>query len=260
MVSQHRTIGRDGYAQIIEEVHGDLLPGMAVQGHLAQSVSQRYRVGSRMKLEDGRVFHYCQAGEDMDKTCVGAGPGTGLVEGNTAVAAAIGATRLTIVNTVATAHLYKDGHIVLFQPGVTMEVMYRILDNDVSDGTNVVIYLKDPLVYAATLPTFTSIYPNMYRNILTLWLHQAGLMGVSNMPPIPVTSAYYYWGQTWGMCFAVPSPAFGSGAGERDLVFHSDGAVRLRLADVGGSQQRAGYLVPETTVGNDQGFMLQLAP
>ena len=259
-----RFLSRDEIAQIASEVLGDLLPGRPEQGILVESAVQNYRVGSRLQLEDGRVFRYCEAGEDMDKTCIGAGPGTGLIEGNTAVAAAAGAKQLTIVNATAVAHQYKDGWVVLFthpvNPAVAHEVMLRIRDNEATSGGNVVIYLKDPLPEAAALPTFTSIWPNMYRNILTLWLHQQGLMSVTNVPPIPVTSGYFYWGQTWGMCFGVPSPAFGSGASERDLVFHIDGSLRLRLADVGGSQQRAGFLIPETTLGNDQGYMLQLSP
>lgn len=260
MTRQHGFIGRDGLAQLINEVHGDLLPGMPEQGVLQESITQRYRIGSRLRHEDGRIFHYCEAGEAMAKTCIGAGPGTGLIEGNTAVAALAGARQLTIVNATAVAHEYKDGWVMPFTPGTTMEIMYGIADNAASSGGNVVITLKDPLLYACTLPTFCSIWPNMYRNILTLWLHQAGLMPVSNVPPIPVTNGYFYWGQTWGQCFGVPSPAFGSAAGERDLVFASDGALRLRLADVAGSQQRAGFLLPETTLGNDQGYMLQLDP
>ncbi len=260
MTINRRFLSRAQIAQIASEVLGDILPGHPEQDLYVESAIQHYRVGSRRQDEDGRVFRYCEAGEALAKTAVGAGPGTGLVEGNTAVAAAIGAKQLTIVNTTAEAHEFKDGWVMLFAPGVTHELMLRIRDNDVSDGTNVVIYLKDALLEVAALPTFTSIWPNMYRNIVTLWLHQTGFYSVTNVPLIPVTADYFYWGQTWGMCFAVPSPPFGGAASERDLVWHIDGSLRVRLADVGGSQQHAGFLLPMSSAGNDQGFMLQLSP
>ncbi len=255
-------VSRANINRIAVDVLGDILVGRPEQGIYEESAVQNYEIGARLKEEGpwSRTFHYCQASEAMAKTAIGAGPGTGLIEGNTTVAAVAGETQLTIANTVAALNEYAGGFVMPFRAGTTMEIMYRILSNTATAAGVVVLTLKDALLYPCTLPTFTSIWANPYRNILTLWLHQAGLMPVSNVPPIPVTIDYFYWGQTWGVCFGVPSPAFGSGAGERDLVFHSDGSLRLRLADVAGSQQRAGYLLHETTIGNDQGYMLQLDP
>ena len=62
------------------------------------------------------------------------------------------------------------------------------------------------------------------------------------MPIMPVTASYYFWGQTWGPCYGIPSEAFPRGQYEMDLVFSGDGSIKLRPDwSANNINQHAGY-------------------
>ena len=88
------------------------------------------------------------------------------------------------------------------------------------------------------------------------------MVSVVCVPLIDVTANYYFWGQTWGPAmFVAGGTAPGRTSSYRDVVFATDGSV-LDASDVAtGLNQRAGYILSQTTSSDgDQLVQLQLAP
>lgn len=261
---------------------GGLLPGGVYQDIHEESAEgvQNYRVGTRRVVDD-RTFHYCYAGSAI------AIPQRGVANANNSLAAtakAITANEYTVDIPYRHADYSKPGEEkpveysvedvyaggwlwIMAAAGVTHE-FHRILGND-AVGTHhenyVRVYLETPIKTSNATPWVTA-YPNIYANCQ---------QDYPNVPTykqtivcltacgLAVTAERYFWGQTWGPTWTT---AYGDTPGalvrDRELVFMQGGTIAIKREQdpTSNSNQRAGYILPNTQYEGDMMFMLQLAP
>jgi len=238
------------------------------QGIWEQSLLAKYPIGKRIAIGDW-VLRYSRALTALTLNKRGAGNGDVLHEGNTAVVAVAGALSLTVVGNY-TADQFKDGYINIWTDPVQM--MLRVKGNDVGDGTNTVIHLKDPLLADVALATYTDLHANLYNNVSDLaGLGLGGEMQIVCVPFIAVTIGYHFWGLTYGPTVGIAHTGAGLGAvtDEKTVYFWPDGSIDS-IANIildGGTagQQIAGTMLPRLanpagTPADDIFYMLKLAP
>lgn len=269
---------------------GHMLAGGKLQEIHEQSAVQNYDIGTRLVLDD-RTFRYCKAASDL-KALIGARNANFPREGNTKadVEYAAGTYQITIpMNDNGDDYVaeqlkdyWKEGYVwIMWGPTDVRGYghLYRIKGNAVAAGTiptqYVLATLYDALHTKVTSETWITAWANIYSNIVR---SVSKRMSVVCIPPIPVTSGYYFWGQTWGPCFiSCTHAAPGSTDNDRDLFIHESNQGEI----ISGSQcdwsgassikhQRVGFLLTNTTPwtnvgdgaesGGDQFMMLQLAP
>ena len=233
-----------------------------------QSATPKYPVGKRFAIDDW-VLRYCRAKTALTLNKRGAGNDDPLHEGNTAVVAVAGDLDLTVVGNY-TVDQFKDGYINIWTDPVQM--MLRVKDNDVGDGTNTVIHLKDPLLADVALATYTDLHANIYNNVTDLAGQAvAGEMQIVCVPFIAVTIGYYFWGLTYGPTVGIAHTGAGLGAvvEEKTVYFWPDGSIDsiANIITDGGTagQQIAGTMLsrlanPAGTPADDIFYMLKLAP
>ncbi|GAI70332.1 unnamed protein product [marine sediment metagenome] len=227
------------------------------QGIFEQSLLAKYPIGKRTAMDDW-VLRYSKALSALEEKW-GAANGDALHEQNTAVVAVAGALSITVVGSF-TVDQFKNGYLNIWT--ATPQPNLRVKGNDVGDGVNTVIHLKDPLLYDVALATATDLHANLYLNVTTK-RGGGGFTSVVVIPFIPITLGYHFWGLTYGPAVGVAAAGGGIGAAvmERSVYFQADGAIGLQSDIVGTVDcQRAGFMLADTTLGDDIFFMLQLAP
>jgi hypothetical protein len=237
-----------------------------IKGIYEESATQLYEIGTRRALSDGRVFRYCYAGNALWM-------GMGAHDGSTpalftlAVSGgqAAGEAYLTVPDTDAThtANYWKDGYVSVEGYGPWMR---RIVSSTASDGSTCNLYL-DTVLPAAVTTNNVQVVRNPYANCQKITTAaQAKLSGFVCVPPLAVTSGYYFWGQTWGPCSGCPADFFGDLEFERAVCFmDTDGAIQSGQRGEAGSKyyQIAGYLMGNYTAATDHRipiYFLTLAP
>ncbi len=228
------------------------------QGIFEQSLLAKYPIGKRIPIDDW-VLRYCKALSALEEKW-GAANGDALHEQATAVVAVAGALSLTVVGNF-TVDQFKNGYINIWT--ATPQPNLRVKGNDVGDGVNTVIHLKDPLLYDVPLATDTDLHANLYLNVTTKrGVGTASFTSVVVIPFIPITIGYHFWGLTHGPAVGVAHAGGGIGAAanERRVYFSADGSIGLQSDVVGTVDcQPAGFMLADTTLGDDIFFMLQLA-
>ncbi|MBA7575543.1 hypothetical protein ES708_17373 [subsurface metagenome] len=238
---------------------------MLRQGIRETSTIQKYPIGMRF-AEGDRVFRYCLADSALPEKR-GAGGGDTLHETTTAVVASAGDQDLTVVIAAADVAYVKDqfknGYINIWAAMADpTQPCLKIKGNDADDGTNVVLHLEEPLLRDVPLGMGVDIHENPYRSVLT----KAGgtpFVSVIAIPLVPVTINNFFWGQVWGPTVSIAHADGGIGAAvnERAVYFAPDGSIGTQT-DVPGTvlAQYAGFMLADTTLGDDIFYMLQLSP
>ena len=271
-------ISRDDIELIGNHFLGDLLAGRSRQQPYTESLTQNYKIGSRLQGLDGLVWHYCQCGANgivaayrdrgMASLVVPSGAFT------TIGAQGIGSRTLVINDTGSAANrpagYYANGKIEIWN-AVAAEHMHRIIaDSTVGNGTSITLTLYYPLAYAVPALTGGEICRSIYAEVdQTSAIADPERKSVACVPMMgPITASYFFWGQTWGMC-TIAAGAHGS-LGEvdndRDVYFQpTDSTIQTtqRFAGIAGgtsSPQRAGFLLPNSAGGSQTIIMLQLDP
>jgi len=239
----------------------NLLSGGKWQSPYEQSATQNFPIGTRLQLGD-RVFHYCQAKGTTAVAMKAGHNGTADCGVNTAaVAYPAGTTTLIILDTnTRAANYYQNGYLWVMDLVSGIYQMYKIKSSlaALAADNQVTLTLYDPIPNAIPASTWVTAWPNPYSNILFTTDGHSSMVCV---PLIPVTTDYYFWGQTWGPCFGTAMSALpGAASGDRDIYFNSDGALVNGASLTTNGAQRAGYLITMTSGGGDQFYMLQLAP
>lgn len=238
-----------------------------------------YKLGDRCVVPDGRSFRYCKAGATMDPPTrrglinghiIPGDSGSGY-EGSLQAVAVAGAfkVRITDVNTAANRpkDYYRAGQFVLFY-GTSGSPIFvaNITASTAGNETYVELTLDAKLPVLTTTSMGITAYPSIYSSIKPgmAQLQDFESFVVVPVPVTKITSAYYFWGQTWGPTWVTAHGGTWPGVSAclRDVYFHIDGTIDPATIRVVGtlSPQRAGYLLHAGSSGSygDGLIMLQL--
>ncbi len=179
-----------------------------------------HMLGTRMVLDDGRVFRYSKSGAaaiTIGKVCghqvIPANLGSdNLCSGAAARTTAQwdAGTHTVIVATTASAttafHIYAnrydDGYLWVTDQGGEGQLLqirtHGVSTSSGSTGVTFTMYDEDLLTVALTTASQYGLLPNIYSRVLTHAVNGAGVaIGVA---PIAVGANKYFWLQTWGPC------------------------------------------------------------
>ena len=231
------------------------------QSPYEQSAIQNFPIGTRLQLHDRTFYYCCAAGTTTVSMKAGHNSLLGADVYTAAVAYAVGDTDIVVLDTsTRAANYYENGYIWIM--GATVFQLLKIKSSDAAaeSDNQVTLHLWDPITTAVPASTFTSVRPNPFSAVtFTTSFYQAQVC----VPLIPVTSGYYFWGQTWGPCYGTAMSAIpGAASADRDVYFNGDGAL-IAGADTALETyvpQRAGFVITPTSTGGDQFYMLQITP
>ena len=173
-----------------------------------ETVDQRYMLGCKLELADGRIFRYCKNSSVAitTKACMlqqaAATPNWTNEDQDTGTAAAIGDPHIRIfVTTAPTANVWDGGYLVV-QDGIGQYEMYTIKSHTLT--TLPLVQLEDEGgIRTATLVTSTgteiTVVKNLYRDVI---IHPVTTpTGIPvGVPQIAITASYYFWAQRRGPC------------------------------------------------------------
>jgi len=169
------------------------------QGLFEESSTAKHRLGTRMQLADGRVFYYAKSGGTLagGKLCAAKQCQANHMNQSVAAAAAVGdkSVSLTVGATAVTANEYAEGWLHI-NDAAGEGHQYKIKRHPaVSASGTATFYLYDPIQVALTTSSeFTLVY-NPFYGVAHTATEENVFVGI---PPMAVTSGYYFWIQTWG--------------------------------------------------------------
>ncbi len=172
---------------------------------LKQSATKDVDLGTRAGTGDGRYYRYVKiGGVDTVAGKVYQGPAQDTTNlnpsgGLTPAAAAIGATSITISNSLTnTANVVAGGYMtVAVTPG--QGYTYKIAANSaVTAATGMIVTLDDPLQIALTTSSRVNLYANPYQGIVIAPTTMTN--AIVGVPNAIYSAGYYAWVQTWGPC------------------------------------------------------------
>jgi len=239
------------------------------------TTAKLHRIGQRGATEDGRVFRYCRCDDTYEvdypswaACCTYSYNTTDLedcVEGSVVTAAVIGGYTLdTLDSGTHGADFFAEGYAALTVGSVFF--LMRIKANTAA-GASTTLTLYDPLPIDVAAASQIQIFPSVYASVASA----KNIQGLNDpvkpkvcVPLVAVADEKYFWGQTWGPCYGVPSETFPRGTNMHDLQFNSDGSVTLQKARTTESYyQRAGYRLFDYTADPTGAlilYQLELAP
>lgn len=269
---------RAEFDTILERFLGERLPGRPKQEPFTESEVQNYKLGSRLQGADGLVWHYCRC----EATGLRAGYRdrgmASLVTPSgafTTIGAQVAGSRTLVINDTGSAAdrpagYYANGKIEIWN-AIVAEHMHRMIkDSSVGNDTSITLTLHYPLTYAVPAGTGGEICRSIYAEVgETEFIATPRRKSIACVPCMgPITGLYFFWGQTWGMCTCAIGAhgSMGEIDNDRDVYFSThEGTVQttLRHAGIAGgtsSEQRAGFLLPNSAGGSQSIIFLQLDP
>jgi hypothetical protein len=182
---------------------------------------QKYPLGQRMILEDGRVFVYAlSSGTQIPD--VGSQVGIHQHIANCAIAAdAAAGVRSIVLHSSATdgaAHnglIAKDelkgGYVVVFPAASNHAFTRRIISNSactISQANDCTIEIDTPTPVAITTSDKGEAMASPYWKVVTAVSTYASVIGV---PAVAATDGKFFWLQTWGPIWIATSADCGAG-------------------------------------------------
>ena len=272
-----RHVTRSELDQVYDQILGQKLGGQTQEPY-TESITQLYKIGSRLRTPDGLTWHYCRCGANGIAAAYRDRGAASLVIPSgafTTIGAQAAGSRTLVINDTAVAAnrpqgYYANGKVEIWN-AVAAEHMHRIIsDSSVGNGTSITLTLYYPLAYNVPAGTGMEICRSIYAEVDQKDAVAAALRtSVACVPAMgPVTANYYFWGLTWGMMTLAAGAhgSLGEVDNDRDVYFQTaDGAIQTtqRFAGIGGStssEQRAGFLLPNSSGGSQTIIMLQLDP
>ncbi len=189
---------------------------------------EKYDVGDKVELPDGREFRYALSGA----ACVGgyacnfgaSGAYTGYVAAG--IASVVGDNFVTVAATshaVLTKDELKNGYVILFQGSSDLNTTVRgIIGNDAAaDGAAYKIYLDAAVTFAYVAGTAaTEVYKSPWANV-----GYATGYAPAGVPAAYVSAAsVYLWVQTKGITWAGPESTVGAD-GASGVFWASNGSL-----------------------------------
>jgi hypothetical protein len=181
---------------------------------------QMHQLGTRGETGDGRVFRYAWAGEALTLGHLVTGPAIDTTLGTMAViSGAAGATSINFTNgaNTATGSYFSEGFAAI-SLGTGLGQIFKIdhMPTLVSGGSSYV-YLEDPIVTALDTTSKLDIVQNPYAQCL---LTATATLEPVGVPLITMTTQYYGWLQTRGVCAVLSDGTIVAGTS-----FFNDGSV-----------------------------------
>jgi len=241
---------------------GGLLPGQTPQGVLDLSAIQKYRVGTRMSIDD-RIYHYCQGDPDrILRAGYGAYSFVNYVEtGVPALQADAGdyTISLTSVGVIA-ADAYAEGTLVISYAAGAFSTRHKIKSNTAAaaPGAVYIVTVYDPFIANVTVGLTVTLYQSpwarvncMRQEVIDLVVARWQYVSFAGVPNRQITAANWFWLQTWGPCPCILSGGNeGAIINDRDMHFDTNGAIMHQSYAAADHYQRAGYMLPEGSGGN----------
>jgi hypothetical protein len=235
--------------------------------------SDRWNIGDRVALPDGRVFRYAKSGgacwTGRGNIFNNAIPATGIDYSLLAAASAVGDYSVTMTNQGVVAQT-KDGlrgGLIILKPlagSTDKELQFRGITGNTAGGVSdeITIYLDGPLTEALTTASYAFCMPSPYTDIR--FSAAANDQSYAGIPAVEVDAAdTYFWLQTWGLCWLAPQGEVGTSTKQRDCVFKEDGSIQHKgTTDATWlNGQRAGFIVDNNAAANGSTiFMLMISP
>jgi len=207
------------------------------------SATQRYALGTRMVMGDGRVFRYCKATNDCPwdyaySKCVFANNAPFQCSGTDVATRAAGQPVVRITKANITKNQWVGGFVAVMDAttGVNKWWGARILSNTASDTTVDITLERDLPVAITTSADVVEVQPPIWGSFVES-NHAAKVYGMIN--GVIVVGTYsandYLWLQTWGELptFAVANEKTGVESGERAIYARGDGAYQGATAGDG---------------------------
>lgn len=263
---------------------GRMLTGGKPQDIHEVSTTQNYDLGTRWVVDDG-VYRYAKAAANLYAYWGAFNDPKLFWEGNGDMPLAdAGDKVISFDNKQAEPILadeLKDGYVVGVGLPADFHSMYcmKIKSNKASDGVGGTVVTCELTLYRGMPHGIVGanhrsyVYAGIYAGIKNQGgaSYGANYGAVVCVPTRKITSGDYFWGQTWGVFYAMNSAyatAMGAIANNRVIGFDGDGRCVYRTAAVGDAfWQPAGYLLMngvETKWGaitdGDQLAMLTISP
>lgn len=236
--------------------------------HTQYASTKTFRVGVLGMTEDGGQYRLCKAGaalSNMLRAYINANQHLTGVTGDSAEAAlstaiAVGDTDYTFADATNSRakNYYQWGYHV--QPRADGDVIRFITKSDAEVSDTYKCYVASPFTAVDAAANTVHSYPSPWGNIKagnsTVSTHEAFVC----VPELAITSGYYFWGKVHGPTWlTVVSTWPLAAANDIDVVFHSDGTLKMSDEAFGGSasNQRAGHLLVSGDYG-DCLIMLQI--
>ena len=189
------------------------------QDYFEQSATQKYDLGARYVLPDGRAFRYARAGAaalaagELQQSAV-AGGTTTYQNDLTPSAAAAGATivSVTTVTDAITANTFAGGYLAVTDGGASIGQgeMYKIVSHTGGAAGALLFTLDRGLTTAWTTSSRITIIRNPYDLVVQAVVTTPTGMALG-VPTIPVSINYYCWLQTWGIANCLVKTALTAG-------------------------------------------------
>ncbi len=186
------------------------------QGIYDESSTALHRIGERIQVGD-RVFRYASAGTALLAGVVAqaatlGGAGTALQTTlAVTVAASIGDVNIYVnaLTTAQSANVFEDGWASIHDDSAVACFLYLIKSNSAlaTSGTSSYITLYDGIHIALTTSDQIELLANPYKAVIATPSATTLTGGLIGVPPIAITSGYYFWLQTWGPCAVMPGNA-----------------------------------------------------
>lgn len=256
--------------------------------------TQKFAIGARMVLEDGRVFRYFSAGgvcksqlgawkKKLSNTCAAAPTqATAAAQlaayGETLAAGAVGSRYVTVTidseighltTGVLTADELKGGYIVIGNGSAQAPQNRRIVSHPVCTvAGSLTLKLDGALIAAVTAGTTTiELIENPWSHLVgdETIEHYVSFLGV---PAATLADGEFGWLQTWGPCWITSNSATCNSADDREIFFVANGSVEsggdLDFGDSHDdtSYQHAGFALDTSSSGSSNApfVMLQISP
>jgi hypothetical protein len=220
------------------------------------AATNTFHTGALGMTEDGSTYRLCKAGGTIGSGLAAAinywrylTDKTGdCIESALSVAIAVGDTYATISDSTNSraADYYKDGYLV--SPDGTYDCIRHIWKSDAEVSDTYKIHVSAPFTVADAVGNTVQCYPNPWSNVKTPGAYSQGNEHFCCMPPAPITSGKYFWGQVKGphWCWVALGTWPGVVSQDREVYFHINGGIEMQnhgIATSGISGQRAGYLM-----------------
>jgi len=232
-----RRYTRAEFEQVFNHMFGELLPGAVPQGVYELSATKRYKIGSRLAIDE-RVFHYARSGGVITPE-LGAknlDPQHVCCWNTVAAAAAQGATTI-VIDVTATNGILNDGAIaenelaggwINIYDATGGSFVRRILSNTVTlmgVGGEMTLLLDQPIPVALIANTdHVEAISCAYRNVQQP-APANSVTSVVGVPAVATTAAdQFLWVQTWGPTWLACQVEASVGFNNRNVVFRPDGS------------------------------------